>query len=55
MRIWSARLFIGFVTAWNLQAAFIFIFSPNRFVQAYELSGTAGEAAVHGAKRASYS
>lgn len=48
MRIWIARLFIGIVTAWNLQAAFIFIISPSRFVQAYELSGTAGEAAVRG-------
>jgi len=49
MRIWIARLLIGIVTAWNLQAAFIFIFSPNRFVPAYELSGAAGEAAVRGA------
>ena len=48
MRIWSARVLIGIVTAWNLQAAFIFIFSPSRFVGAYELSGTAGEAAVRG-------
>ena len=48
VRIWIARLLIGLVTAWNLQVAFIFIFSPSRFVQAYELSGTAGEAAVRG-------
>ena len=48
MRIWIARLFIGIVTAWNLQAAFIFIFSPGEFVGAYELSGAAGEAAVRG-------
>jgi len=48
MRIWIARLFIGIVTAWNLQAAFIFIFSPDRFVGAYELSGVSGEAAVRG-------
>jgi len=48
MRIWSARLLIGIVTAWNLQTAFIFIFSPATFVRAYELSGTAGEAAVRG-------
>ena len=48
MRIWIARLLIGIVTAWNLQVAFIFIFSPSRFVQAYELSGVAGEAAVRG-------
>ena len=48
MRIWTARLFIGMVTALNLQAAFLFIVSPGKFVQAYELSGTAGEAAVRG-------
>jgi hypothetical protein len=48
MRIWIVRLCIGLATAWNLQAAFIFIFSPGRFVQAYELSGTAGEAAIRG-------
>jgi hypothetical protein len=48
IRIWIARLFIGIVTVWNLQAASIFIISPSRFVQAYELSGTAGEAAMRG-------
>lgn len=48
MRIWFARLLIGIVTILNLQAAFIFIFSPSRFVQAYELSGVAGEVAVRG-------
>ena len=48
MRIWIARLFIGIVTIWNLQAAFIFIFSPGGFVRSYELSGAAGEAAVRG-------
>jgi hypothetical protein len=48
MRIWIARLFIGIVTIWNLQAAFIFIFSPSGFVRSYELSGAAGEAAMRG-------
>lgn len=48
MRIWIARLLIGLVTVWNLQAAVVFIFSPSQFVQAYELSGIAGEAAVRG-------
>jgi len=47
-RIWIARPLIGFVTAWNLQAAFVFIFTPSGFVRAYELSGTAGEAAIRG-------
>jgi len=48
LRLWIARLLIGFVTAWNLQAAFVFIFAPSGFVRAYELSGTAGEAAIRG-------
>ena len=47
-RNWIAHLLIGLVTAWNLQAAFTFIFSPRGFVHAYELSGTAGEAAIRG-------
>jgi hypothetical protein len=48
MRIWISRLLIGIVTAWNLQAAFIFILSPVRFVTGYELPGVPGEAAVRG-------
>lgn len=48
MRIWTSRLLIALVTAWNIQAAVIFIVSPQMFVHAYELSGTAGEAAVRG-------
>lgn len=48
MRLWTSRLLIAIVTAWNLQAAFIFIASPGSFVHAYELSGVAGEAAVRG-------
>jgi hypothetical protein len=42
------RLLIGIVTAWNLQAAFAFIFFPGGFVRAYELSGVPGEAAIRG-------
>ena len=48
VRPWLARLLIGFVTVWNLQAAVVFIVSPQAFVHAYELSGIAGEAAVRG-------
>ena len=48
MRTWTARLLIGIVTAWNLQAALTFIVFPGRFVNAYELSGLAGEAAIRG-------
>jgi hypothetical protein len=43
-----SRLLIGLVTAWNLQAAFAFIFAPSGFVRAYELSGVPGEAAIRG-------
>ena len=48
MRIWISRLLIGIVTAWNLQAAFVFIQNPAAFVNAFELSGVPGEAAVRG-------
>jgi hypothetical protein len=48
MRILITRLFIGIVTVWNLQAAFMFIFSPGGFVHSYELSGATGEAAIRG-------
>jgi len=48
MKIQFTRLLIGIVTAWNLQAAFAFIFAPSGFVRAYELSGAAGEAAIRG-------
>jgi hypothetical protein len=48
LRPWIARLLIGFVTAWNLQASFVFIFAPSGFVRAYELSGLSGEAAIRG-------
>ena len=42
------RFLIGAVTIWNLQAAIVFLFSPQSFVHAYELSGEVGEAAVRG-------
>jgi hypothetical protein len=48
LRLWSARFLIGIVVAWNLQAAFAFILSPSRFMHAYELSGSSGEAAIRG-------
>ncbi len=48
MRLWTSRLLIAFVAAWNVQAASQFIGWPARFVGAYELSGAAGEAAVRG-------
>lgn len=48
MRIWISRLLIGLVTAWNLQAAFVFLLFPDRFIRAYELSGIPGQAAIRG-------
>jgi len=48
MRFWFPRILIGLVTIWNLQAGIVFIFSPQIFVHAYELTDTAGEAAVRG-------
>ena len=48
MRLWISRLLIAIVTAWNVQAAIVFIVSPRSFVYAYELSGVAGKAAVRG-------
>lgn len=48
MRVWLARLLIGLVMAWNLQAAIAFLYSPGAFAPGFELSGPAGEAAVRG-------
>ncbi len=43
-----ARILIGLVTGWNLQAAFAFLFWPAQVAGAYELSGAAGAAAMRG-------
>lgn len=47
-RIWLSRLLIAIVTAWNLQAALVFILWPERFAPGFELSGVPGAAAVRG-------
>jgi len=47
-RIWLSRLLTGIVTAWNVQAGIVFILWPETFVNAYELAGIPGEAAVRG-------
>ncbi len=49
LRVWIARLLIGAVAGFSLQAAVSFLLSPQDFVYAYELSGAAGEAAVRSA------
>ena len=48
VRRWIARLLIGLVFAWNVQAALAFIIWPSSFAWAYELSGVAGQAAIRG-------
>ncbi len=47
-RLWLARALIFTVIAWNLQAAFVFLFSPEAFAPGFELSGIPGAAAMRG-------
>ena len=47
-RLWTARFLIATVIGWNLQVAYIFLFSPESFISSFELSGIPGEAAVRG-------
>jgi hypothetical protein len=47
-RLWLARVLIGLVTAWNLQAAFVFMASPQIYVPGFMLAGVPGQAAVRG-------
>jgi hypothetical protein len=47
-RLWLARGLIALVTAWNLQAALVFILWPERFAPGFELTGAPGAAAVRG-------
>jgi hypothetical protein len=48
MRLNFARILIGLVILWNLQAALAFLLWPERYVQAYELEEVAGAAALRG-------
>ena len=47
-RLWLARLLILVVTAWNLQAALVFMLWPQVFTPGFMLSGIPGETAVRG-------
>ena len=47
-RFWLARGLIALVTAWNLQAALVFILWPERFAPGFELTGVPGATAVRG-------
>ena len=45
---WFARLTMSIVFTWNVLCAFGFIFTPERFIGAYELTGTPGTIALQG-------
>jgi hypothetical protein len=47
-RAWIARVFIGLVIAWNLQAALIFWIAPVAYAVGFELGGVPGSVAVRG-------
>jgi len=47
-RLWGARLLIALVIAWNLQAALVFLLTPQTFTAGFELSGVPGSAALRG-------
>jgi len=47
-RIWSARLLIAVVIAWNLECALVFWLNPGVFAPGFELAGVPGAAAVQG-------
>jgi hypothetical protein len=47
-RLWLARALIFTVIAWNLQAAIVFLLSPEAFSPGFELSGIPGAAAMRG-------
>jgi hypothetical protein len=47
-RVWLARIMIGMVTAWNLQAALVFIGWPQVYTPGFMLSGVPGETVVRG-------
>jgi len=48
MRVWIARLSVFAVFAVNMYCIICFIFFPDNFIKAYELSGEAGRVAIQG-------
>jgi hypothetical protein len=48
LRVWVARILIGLVILWNLQAALAFLAAPGHYAPAFELAGVPGQAAVRG-------
>ena len=47
-RVWIARLLIGGVVFWNLQAAAYFILRPDTLLVSFQLEGVPGQAAIVG-------
>jgi hypothetical protein len=47
-RLWTARLLIAVVVAWNLECALVFLLNPGLFAPGFELAGIPGAAAVRG-------
>lgn len=45
-KIWIGRIFIGVVLFFNLQCAFVFLWSPHLFAPGFELSGDVGNGMV---------
>jgi hypothetical protein len=48
LRLWTARLLIAVVVAWNLECALVFFLNPGWYAPGFELAGVPGEAAVRG-------
>jgi hypothetical protein len=47
-RLWLARILVGLVILWNLQAALMFIISPEIFAPGFQLAGVPGDATMRG-------
>jgi hypothetical protein len=48
LRLWTARVLIGYVLIVNVQAAVLFLAQPESFTAGFELSGAAGRGMVQG-------
>jgi hypothetical protein len=48
LRLWTARLLIAVVVAWNLECALVFFINPGLYAPGFELAGIPGEAALRG-------
>ncbi len=48
MRLWRARVLIGLVFGWNVQAALAFLLAPAAYSPGFELSGAPGAAMIRG-------